>query len=288
VNNTLPDICGKIDPAQVAVLRDVDACCSSLTISFFVVGAAARDILLESLYGIATIRATADTDFAVLLASWDQYTTLTASLCAGDRFRATQVVHRYRHASGRLVDFVPFGSIADANHTITWPGDGERMTVTGFAEVHASACAVRVAADPELIVRVATPAGLAVLKLISWDEKYPDRDNDAVDLRLIAENYLGCGTQDVLFEQHTDILDDPKFDYTTAGARLLGRHMARIMAGEARERVLAILRRESPPESALRLARQMVGVHAVADELETAAQMLGWVLRGVSETQGHV
>ena len=44
------------------------------------------------------------------------------------------------------------------------------MSVVGFQEFYQHAVSVMVSADPDLIVTVVSLAGLAMLKLVSWDD----------------------------------------------------------------------------------------------------------------------
>ena len=70
--NTSLDLCGKIDKIAVSALLQINQIASSMNIPFFVVGAAARDILLEVHYGIGSKRATVDIDVAVCIDDWDE------------------------------------------------------------------------------------------------------------------------------------------------------------------------------------------------------------------------
>lgn len=287
MSSTLPDILGKLDTQLVQVLADMDACCCAEGIKFCVVGAAARDFIVEHLYGIRMTRATADTDFAVHLADWTQFTALTTRLIDERRFSTTGLVHRYRHPNGRLVDLIPFGNIADASRIISWPdGDESKMNVLGFDDAFKSSCTLVVSSDPRLELRVVTLAGLVVLKLIAWDEKYPHRDTDATDIYLILNNYLDCGNWIEFQAEHTDMFLDPLFDFAMVPGRLLGRHMSRIMDDQTRERVTHILTRESQPDVSLRLPRQMHGIGIDLVILEGTAAKIGHILTGIHETAG--
>lgn len=49
-----------VDSLTLAVMRDVDALVREMRLTYFVCGAAARDIVLQHVYGIETGRATVD------------------------------------------------------------------------------------------------------------------------------------------------------------------------------------------------------------------------------------
>ena len=67
MTNTLLDLSGKIDKVTVSALGCIHQILSSIGIPFFVVGATARDILLDFTHGIGSKRATVDIDIAVFI-----------------------------------------------------------------------------------------------------------------------------------------------------------------------------------------------------------------------------
>ena len=64
------DLSEKIDKKIVEALRTVKDAADTLGISFFVVGASARDIILQQCYGIEPPRRTIDIDLGVEVESW--------------------------------------------------------------------------------------------------------------------------------------------------------------------------------------------------------------------------
>ena len=102
------------------------------------------------------------------------------------------------------------------------------MSVAGFEEAYEHSITVRVSSDPDLDIKLATLPGLAIMKLISWKEKYPDRKRDAEDLLLIMNKYEEAGNSDRLYGEDLMLLQEEGFDTRLAGARLLGRDMAKI------------------------------------------------------------
>ena len=57
-----------LDPTTVAILRTVDGVTKARGLTYFVVGATARDILLTHVHGLRATRATKDVDFALAVA----------------------------------------------------------------------------------------------------------------------------------------------------------------------------------------------------------------------------
>ncbi len=66
------------------------------------------------------------------------------------------------------------------------------------------------------------------MKLISWNEKYPDRTKDAEDLLFIMENYVDVIDQNILYVKEATLLEEEDFDNQIACIRLLGRNIAKI------------------------------------------------------------
>ena len=58
MTDTLIDLSGKIDGGRERTIRDVAGACDALAVPFFLVGAFARDLLLELSHGLKAQRAT--------------------------------------------------------------------------------------------------------------------------------------------------------------------------------------------------------------------------------------
>jgi predicted nucleotidyltransferase len=285
MSNSLLDLSGKIDSALVEVLDAVAEVASAKGIPYFVVGATARDVVLSHGYGIESKRATVDIDLGVEVAEWEEFSALKGELIATGRFEPTKATQRliYRHALP--IDIVPFGPLEHANKEITWPPDHSvRMNVLGFEDAFRSAKLVRLRSDPVLDVPFATPAGLAVLKVISWSERTPQGDKDAGDLLFLMRNYLDAGNQERMAEEHPDLLAVDGFDYELSGARLLGRDMTKIMSPETRRVVLETLERETGDQERYRLVEKMMRHYAgVGDAFKECLLRLAALNTGAQE-----
>ena len=64
------NLIAKIDDTSVAVLSEIDTISRELKFDFFIVGAMARDILLQHAHGLPTIRATSDIDIGTPKPCW--------------------------------------------------------------------------------------------------------------------------------------------------------------------------------------------------------------------------
>jgi len=228
MNNILFNLSGKIERPFVDALYTLKKVADSLSIPFFVVGASARDLILKHCYGIDPPRKTGDIDLGVEVASWEQFRELTELLIATGRFLPTPEKQRFRYGT-ILIDILPFGPIADEDKKIRWPPEHEMMmSMVGFEEAYEYSITVRLSSDPVLDIKLPTLPGLAIMKLISWKDKYPERKRDAGDLLLIMNKYEEAGNSERLYEEELPLLLKEDFDARMAGVRLLGRDMAKI------------------------------------------------------------
>ncbi len=96
---------------------------------------------------------------------------------------------------------------------------------------------LRIRKDPQLDIRIPIIPGLAVLKIISWENRYPDRSSkDADDLLFIMTKYDFSSNQDRLFGVESDLMERENHDLRLAGIRLLGKDMAKICDKETSEK----------------------------------------------------
>lgn len=153
-------------------------------IPFFLVGAKARDIFFSALFDVPTRRATLDVDIGIKAKSWEDAKRLGDDLIATGGFvRIVGFQFRLRHANGVLIDVIPFGEVENPQGKIQWT-DGVVMTTTGFNEAFEYSMQVRFGTDPPLDVRICTPPAMVFLKLIAWNEKYPETTKDAADISI--------------------------------------------------------------------------------------------------------
>jgi predicted nucleotidyltransferase len=119
--------------------------------------------------------------------------------------------------------------------------------------------------DPELDIKLASLPGLAIMKLISWKEKYPNRKRDAEDLLLIMNKYEEAGNTERLYEEDLPLLQEENFDTKLAGTRLLGRDMAKISDPRTVQILKGILDAETEEPSQYKLATDMIREAGVAE-----------------------
>jgi len=267
MSNILFDLSGKIDQQTVKTLSIVKGAADSLSISFFVVGASARDFILEHCYGIKPRRMTKDIDLGVEVADWEQFNQLKASLITTSKFSLDEKEPQRFHCGSVIVDIVPFGPITDENKRISWPPEHEIfMSMLGFKEAYEYSITVKLSSGPEVNIKLATLPGLALMKIISWKEKYPERKRDAEDLLLIMQKYEDAGNSERLYREEQGLLQEEHFDTRLASIRLLGRDMAKIADPDTFRTVKTILDSETEEQPQYRLVTDMIRSALMFDE----------------------
>ena len=284
MSNTLFDLSGKIDQQTVDALLAVKKEADTSGIPFFIVGAAARDIILKHCYGIEPKRMTTDVDIGVSVASWEQFNQLINSLLASGKFSPTSERQRFRFGT-LLIDIVPFGAVADEHGRISWPPEHEIfMSIVGFKEAYDSSITVRLSSHPELDIKAPTLPGLAIMKIISWKDRYPERKKDAEDLLLIMHKYEQAGNFDRLYDEEQELLQEEDFDTRLAGIRLLGRDMAMMADNHAARVVRNILDAETGQQAQYRLTTDMVrGAHIFDGNFEAINLQIKELRKGFVE-----
>jgi predicted nucleotidyltransferase len=253
------NLSGKIDSRTVKVLRAIKETADSLGIPFFIVGASARDFLLTHCFGIETTRMTKDVDLAVGVAGWDKFDEFQKVLTETGRFKPDAREPQRLYFDTVPVDIVPFGPIEKGEHKIAWPPDhAVQMSLFGFKEAYNNSITVRINAKPALDIQLPTLPALAIMKIISWDEKYPERRKDAADILLIMQTYERAGNFDRLYEEEPDLLQEEAFDTIQAGVRLLGRDMATMAEPGTLKIVRTILDQELRTSTPYRLVTDMI------------------------------
>lgn len=261
MSKNLLDLSGKIDPSIIEILQTIADVAGQNKVKFFVVGAWARDMILSQGYGLQSTRMTEDLDLGVQVSGWDQYQQLVDGLIATGSFRANgRQLQRINHIDGFLIDIIPFGSLSDKNNYIGWPPDNKiAMNIMGFGEAYDHAQLVRLKDEPKLDIRVVSPAGLALLKLIVWRTGNPQRkQKDATDLAFIISKYTDAGNEKRLYSEFSDILENYEFDAELAGAYLLGLDISKIGKRTTLNFVVETLSQETCNDSKFNLVHDMI------------------------------
>ena len=284
MSNISLDLSNKLPAEQVNIIRHVVRAAESHQLRLFIVGAQARDLLLQYIYDLPVHRATNDIDFGIIVESWDEFTKLRDDLIVDKNFQPHRTMRqRLVHESGLLIDLVPFGDLEGVSGQISWPPDFSIvMSTVGFREAYDNSIDVRIAVD--LIVKVASLAGLALMKIVAWDERRFERD--AEDLALIMRHYLDAGNQERIYSEQGDCVDllDERFDYCKASARILGRDIGRLLTDISRPIVKQAFSDEANQHDIDALATLITRNKAsYYGDYDVVLAMLGELRTGISE-----
>ena len=261
----------------IQVLRLVDQVAVSLGIRYILAGAKARELIQESVFGLARWALSEDLDVGFAVKDWQEFTRLKSALLATGKFESSdRQLQRlfYRDAEGlrRFVDLIPFGGVADERGTIAWPPSKDTvLNVAGFEEALDSSILVQLADD--LCIPVVSLAGLAMLKLIAWEDRGEGNNKDAVDLYYLLTKHADAGNADRLYGDEITLLEKANYDFELAGALLLGKDVATISRPDTAARIMNLLQSEKQVK---RLGVQMLQATTVFDEQDQArcAQIL--------------
>lgn len=259
MNATLPDLTAQLDPVHKQALRTVARAAATVGADWFLTGAMARDWVFTLIHGIDTHRATRDADIGIALAGWDEYEQIRTQIIDEGDFEPDRSLHRLNHRrlGGFHLDLVPFGLLGGDKAEIAWPPEQDIvMNVIGFEDAFRSALTVIV--DVDLAVKVASPAGLMVMKLFAWqDRKYlSPAGKDAHDIRLLMSHYekvAGRSLYDV-----AGLMESVEFDADLAAARLLGRDVGGMIQSRSRDALLPLLDRELAADVGSLLVEQLL------------------------------
>jgi predicted nucleotidyltransferase len=249
------NISGKIEPERIEALRIVDRAAVLLGIDFFIVGAWARDIIMEHGHGIKAPRMTRDMDIGIQVAEWKQFENIKRALIETGSFTETSEAEPHRlRSNSSIIDIIPFGGITGSGKILSWPPEHYiAMNLLGYEEAFRHAMTIRLDDNPVLDVYVPAIPGFVIMKLISWNDNKA-RDSDAQDVFFILENYSKTNEFEDIYEKAGLTGED---DFDMACIRLLGRWMRDLADEDTSKAICNILAKET--DSSMRLIAQMLG-----------------------------
>lgn len=267
MTNILLKLQKKIPANQIRILTAVFNALAELEIKAFVVGATARDLIFEYAYEANIRRKTEDIDFGVAVESWADYERLKETLISTKKFKndAKNEQKLWWTESGEemKIDLVPFGNLESPAGQIAFPPKGDFvMNTAGFEEAFENSLLIEL--NENLIIKIASLAGLGLLKFVAYNDRPAERRRDVQDIFFIAENYLKAGNEERIYENDEELIDDD-FNYETIGARLFGRDIAPLLNGKT-EVIISKLLAEETDGGRLQKFADIIAAEGLFDE----------------------
>ncbi|MEA1896413.1 MAG: nucleotidyl transferase AbiEii/AbiGii toxin family protein [Bacteroidota bacterium] len=269
-------------PLLKPILQKLTEYFSKEDIRFFVIGATARDIIMQ-LHDEKSGRATHDLDIAISINNWDDYRKIEEGIVNIEGFeKDTTQKQRFIFQGIFILDIVPFGEVMKEDDKIFWPPEEEiAMSVLGFSEVYENTEPVKI--DGEIEIEVAPLAGIFILKIVAWLDRYMKGNKDADDMAFIIINYLNIYMERAVADQY-DLYEVDDFDMNTAGSRLIGRDISTLLSNyeSTKIKVSNILKSEVEKEEGSILINQITDTHSGL-KYDLVLECLQQIILGLNE-----
>lgn len=214
------------NPLLVELLKKLTDSFNRMNREFYVIGATARDIIVQQLIGSISGRKTRDLDIAVAIPDWSVFDEIKENLIE-DGFKKSQHMHQRFYYGDYELDVVPYGVVKDDDN-IYWPPEEEiAMSVKGFDEVLAEAMTVNI--DGKFDIKIASFHGLFLLKFDAWLDGNIETSKDAEDMSFILSNYFMANLDRNI---HPEVYDWERFDEYTVGGYWLAHDLLLLLSKE--------------------------------------------------------
>ena len=241
------------NPLLVELLRKLTDSFSKMDKEFYVIGATARDIVIQQLLDTESKRRTRDLDIAIAIPDWVTFEQVKQSLIADGFEKSSDMQQRFYYGEYEL-DIVPYGVVAKEDDKIYWPPEEEiAMSVKGFDEVLSEAITVSI--DDDFKVKIASLHGLLLLKFNAWLDRNTKTSKDAEDMSFIFSNYFLANLER---EIHQEVYDWENFDDYIVGGYWLAYDIVALLNKEQLCYYKEIIEGELAKEEESRLLNQMI------------------------------
>lgn len=267
------------DGSKFDALQKIAEIAAEHHIRFFLVGAMARDLLLEKVHDMSKERRTMDVDIGVMVGSWAEFSSFCAALTAKNFERYPRMEQRFRSDKGIIIDIVPFGGLADAEGFISWPPDNDpKMCATEFEDALRNCLQIKI--NDTQFVNVVSLPGLAMLKLLAWADRNYQSRKDAQDLELLLRVY-GDMSKSRLFGSEVALMEKHNFDIDMAGPELLGQDIGKIASDETKLRLVRIMNSHEEEVRLNEILVEQVSIYLPGRDYRRTEAILGCVLSGL-------
>lgn len=223
------------------VFQLIDKVLTEQNIPYYLIGVTA--VALELLKdGIKPSRGTKDIDFAIMIASLQQFDKVVTEL-EKQGFNKVNAPWTLYHPTFKVaVDLLPFGEIEE-NHTVNFNKRFTDLHVLGFKEVMEEAKPIEI---EEKIAFIPPLYGMVILKLVAWSDRPEERNNDLFDILLIISKYFSL-EYDEIMSNHFDTFPEQELDQLKIAARVLGRKASIILnkSDKLKNRIIDVLNKNT-------------------------------------------
>lgn len=229
-------------PLLKLILEELIPVFEALELNFFIIGATARDIVMQ-LHNERAGRRTQDVDFAIAIDNWGKFDELEKQIVHLPNFiKDKSQKQRFLFKDSFEVDIVPFGKIAEERDKIFWPPDQlVMMSILGFEEVSENTIQVEI---DNIKIEVASLLGVFILKLVAWKDRGIKGNKDADDLGFILTNYLTINQEKAATKYYNEIYTLEDYTIVKGSAILLGIEMNEILQKENKLSIKGIINQE--------------------------------------------
>lgn len=241
------------NPLLIELLRKLTDSFGRMDREFYVIGATARDIIVQQLLDTASTRRTRDLDIAIAIPDWDAFEQIKERLVA-DGFKKSNDMYQRFYYGAYEVDIVPYGVVAKDDDNIYWPPEEVvAMSVKGFDEVLSEAITVSI--DDKFKVKIASLHGLFLLKLNAWLDRNAKTSKDAEDMSFILSNYFMANLDR---EIHQEVYDWENFDEYIVGGYWLAHDLVTLLNVNQLNYYKEVIEGELAKQEESRLINQMI------------------------------
>jgi predicted nucleotidyltransferase len=237
-----------------------------MQVDLVIIGATAYCMFVEDPY-----RETLDVDIAVAV-DLDEFPDLILRLSSRGWHQSDKHEHRWRGASGAIIDLIPAGDRLRAKKELIWPQSGMTMSLIGFDHVFSEPVAKKLPSG--LILKVIPLHIFALLKIVAFLAGREEREKDIRDIGALLEKYEIDSERRFGDEVYDSGLG---LHFDEAGSFLLGLDLGRLCAKEEADLVQAFLNlfadHANPAFTSLSRSRRRFAEHHEQDqELKSQVQ----------------
>lgn len=271
----------KVDDALFEVLAAFSEAAISVNAPWLIIGATARILLLERIYGWPPGLGTQDIDFAVQIGDWDHYGRLCEFIMKNNVFEAERKpTKRFRSKKNRIFDLVPYGGVENEQQQVFWPTHKDDvMTVRGFGS--AAKDAIQVLVNQKLMVSVISPRGLCALKFFAWEERHAQQaGRDAKDIAYLYKNIESLYPPAKLFGDYPNAVEEADYQIQSAGHYQLGCDVGDLISKNDREFLINLISSELGKHEDSVLCREL-HKHTNMSSIDETHKALNYFYKGI-------